>query len=274
MGNTYHDVQDLGLTFHWVKEFIVSNGIYRIPDFWAFVLETLGVASWIFVALIALSAFVGYAKQLSSHQFFYEHIIGHQFSSPFRWSFFYTLIWMGTHVAAFWITMFMVYFLKYGIGYALAVGFVGFLCLGLITFLSYLVMRKKPKHSPRQYYHLQQQQPPYYYYDPGTQLPPQQSYAQVGHAGYNVPAHINPQQSASYSQGNPSLPPTGQEQGFDPKVAEAMAILGLPEQFTKKDLEQRYKKLVKQVHADKGGSDALYLQVQGAYEYLLSKISQ
>ena len=50
--------------------------------------------------------------------------------------------------------------------------------------------------------------------------------------------------------------------------AEALLTLGLQEGFSQAELKARYRKLIMQVHPDRGGSDALFQRVQTAYEIL------
>ena len=51
----------------------------------------------------------------------------------------------------------------------------------------------------------------------------------------------------------------------------AIEILGLERDFTKDELNKRYKQLVKRAHPDQGGSDYLYRQVREAHLYLKDK---
>jgi hypothetical protein len=56
-------------------------------------------------------------------------------------------------------------------------------------------------------------------------------------------------------------------------IAEAFEILGLPGDATAREIRDAYLRLSRQVHADVGGSDALFRKVQGAYEMLHDRTS-
>lgn len=56
-------------------------------------------------------------------------------------------------------------------------------------------------------------------------------------------------------------------------TAEAFEILGLPVTATAREIRDAYRRLSRQVHSDVGGSDALFRQVQRAYETLRDRTS-
>lgn len=53
-------------------------------------------------------------------------------------------------------------------------------------------------------------------------------------------------------------------------IKEAQEILNLGDSFTKEDIEKAYKNLMKKVHPDQGGSEALAKQLNQAKDALLS----
>lgn len=70
--------------------------------------------------------------------------------------------------------------------------------------------------------------------------------------------------NASYNQANIA----------DPNQEEARLILGLPEQFDKKDVELAYKKLMQKIHPDRGGNDYLASRVNLARDLLLKNFTK
>jgi hypothetical protein len=54
---------------------------------------------------------------------------------------------------------------------------------------------------------------------------------------------------------------------------EARKLLGLTEEYTKKDIEYRYKRLMQKVHPDRGGNDYLASRVNLAREILLKDLN-
>ena len=60
----------------------------------------------------------------------------------------------------------------------------------------------------------------------------------------------------------------------NPSEEEARLILGLPEKFSKKDLDLAYKRLMQKLHPDRGGNDYLASRVNLARDVLLKQFTK
>ena len=243
----FKEIDTLFLTFEWVREFFLDNGIVRIPEMLAFALETCGVLFWLLIFVFFVSLLVGYARQMSSFFFFYQHIMGQKLDNPYKPSVVIVALWLSVQVLAGGIALGAVYFMKYGVLVAGAVAIAVVMALAGLAFMTMFITRRMTAKRP----------------------PPQT----VHHYQHHIPTspqaqvvHQSAAQDMRYLQGPGAPPPP------DAMAEEAMIILGLKPGFTKADLQKRYRDLVKKVHADKGGSDGLYLKVKQCYEYLLTRV--
>lgn len=260
----YRDVQTLKLAFSWVSDFILSNGITKIPDWWAFIVETCGVLSWIVMFLFAIAMFVGYSRQMSSFYFLYEQITGKKLGNPYKPAFLFFLLWCSLYVISVTVTIAGVYFLKYGYVYAALAIIGGIIGLSLIVFIAFSVVQEPEKKSPsipRQ----PMQNPAQPYYAPAySSLEHPQNYEAI--QTRNQPQHgASPQQFPLKIEQNRGSLSTKADPIFD----EAISILGLERSFTKTQLKKKYHALAKQFHSDKGGTNGLYLKIKACYEYLI-----
>ncbi len=250
----YRDVETLGFAYSSLRDFILNNGIYKIPEWWAFLLETSCMLSWFILFLVAIALLVGYSRQMSSFFFFYQHIMGERLDNPYKPALLLLLFWCALYVVAGTVTLAGVYLFKYGYFYAILAVLGG---IGLLALLFYAgrSLRSGRRDSEPSY------RPP----------PPQQ--AQMHPAYPTIAAqdvHALPPQAphmiAAPLAGG-AQPQSAPQQ--DAQFEEALQILGLSRDFTKAQLEKTYKAMLKNVHPDKGGSEGLYLKVKACYEYLL-----
>lgn len=266
----YREMKDLNLAFGWVTDFIKSNGFQRIPEFWAFTIETCGVVSWFLVLGFALAMLVGFSRQMSSFYFLYQYLMGQKLNNPYKPAMLFVLLWVSTHVISFGFSMTMIYFIRYGYVYGILAAIATLCTLGFLAVIGFFVfgIGRKPKPVMQQPQH--QPQNPYPYGYPPQQMPPNYhpAYGHIAHQPHQQ-QYIPPQPMA----GGVPHPQTGTDVvvAHDPQFEEAIMILGLGRNFTKAELQEKYHKLVKKVHADKGGTDGLYMKVRQSYEYLLSR---
>ncbi|MGH1404548.1 MAG: hypothetical protein ACRBDL_09910 [Alphaproteobacteria bacterium] len=253
----YRDVETLGFAYSSLRDFILNNGIYKIPEWWAFLLETSCMLSWFVLFLVAIALLVGYSRQMSSFFFFYQHIMGEKLDNPYKPALLLLLFWCGLYVISGTVTLAGVYLFKYGYFYAILAVLGG---LGLLAALFYAGMSlRSGNNRPEQTYRPPPpQQPQYTDMQPAyAALPPQNVQALPPQAPQMI---AGPGGEQIQQQGAPNQ---------DPRFEEAILILDLKRDFTKDQLEKKYKAMLKSVHPDKGGSEGLYLKVKGCYEYLL-----
>lgn len=246
----FKEVDTLFLTFSWIREFFLNNGLVRIPEYLAFAVETCGILYWILVFAFFVAILVGYSRQMSQFYFFYQHIMGQKLDNPYKPAMVIASLWVGIQIIATGIAMGGVYYFKYGSLIAIAVASTTLLALLALFIVTRFLLRKMTA--------VKSQQPA-----PAPQAPVAQP----------VQERIiyQPADPVIYLPGSGGTPP--QSSNADPQYMEALMILGLKPDFTKEELQERYKKLIKKVHADKGGSDGLYLKVKQCYEYLLTKVN-
>lgn len=253
----FRDVETLGFAHSNLRDFILNNGIYKIPEWWAFLLETCSVLSWVVVFLIAIAVLIGYSRQMSGFFFFYQHIVGGELDNPYKPALMLTLVWCGLYVIAGTVTVGGVYVFKYGYLYGGLIGIGGLLILGVLFYAGMLLRRKKARPQgyrppPPQYHPQPQHTAPQYAAIAQPQMQAMPAPQQRMIAGPNGEVHQQPQHSQT-----------------DEQFEEALMILGLDRNFTEAQLKKKYKTMLKNVHPDKGGSEGLYLKVKGCYEYLL-----
>lgn len=256
----YRDVQTLKLASGWVTDFILSNGITKIPDWWAFTVETCGILSWVVLFVFAIAMFVGYSRQMSSFYFLYEQMTGKKLSNPYKPAFLFFLLWCGLYVFSMTVTVAGVYFLKYGYIYAALAAIGGMIGLALIIFIAFSVA-KEPKQKQADF-QFHSHPPPQSQYAPAYTAVGQQSQQQyVPHHQSNAASTETLQIESQKS----NVPAQQQDHIFE----EALSILGLERGFTKAQLKKRYHDLAKKFHSDKGGTNGLYLKIKACYEYLV-----
>ncbi len=258
----FRDVETLGFAQSSLRDFILNNGIYKIPEWWAFTMETCSILSWLVVFFIALALLIGYSRQMSGFFFLYQHVVGGELDNPYKPALMLTLVWCGLYVISGTVTIGGVYVFKYGYLYGGLIGICGLLLLGALFYAGVVLRRKKPQvqgYRPpppqAQHYHQPQQFSQVPQYTPVQQAvpAPEQQHMIEGPNAYP---------SGQYSQ-------SGQEPQADAQFEEALTILGLERNFTAVQLKKKYKAMLKNVHPDKGGSEGLYLKVKTCYEYLL-----
>jgi hypothetical protein len=247
-----HRVDEMNLAFGWVMNFLKLNGIDYMPLIFEFIFDTLGLASWVFVALTFYSAMIGYSKQMSHFFFLLEHRLGKKLDSPYKWAFIFASLWAATHVCAFWLAIVGVYVVNNAIMLAFVSFMTGVVILITVGVLSFVVPRKLKARRLR----AEKENTPVY---AGPSLPAAEQREKV--AGPEV-LKIAQRKTA------PPPPPPGADAEFE----RALQVLGLKRGFTPAELKKKYRVLAKKVHADTGGSDVLYLQVKKAYEYLLARV--
>jgi len=240
-------VDELNLAFSWVTDFIISNGLTRIPVLWSYPIEAFGVISWFVLFFIFVSIFAGYSKQLSAFYFLYEHMLGEKLSNPYKWAIIYSFVWLALHALSFWVSLIGVFFYKYGMINALIVTFLGLVVIMSSAFISYKVTRKKPK---RRLYRPA--------YSPSHQIAHAPSPILLSHHGA---------QEQQVPVGAPQAYAVDLEQEKN-EYYNALNLMGLEEGYSSSELKSRYKKLLKRVHSDKGGSDGLHFVVQQSYKIL------
>lgn len=257
----YSDVNTLKLAFGWATDFILANGIPHIPKWWAFIIETCGILSWVVMFVFAVALFVGYSRQMSNHYFFYEHITGKRPANPYKPAFLLFLFWCALYVVSGSVTVAGVYFLKYGVFYAFLAALGGVIGLAVLGYVAYMAIRIKP--DPRIF-----AQMPHFdmrHYNPNMiagQNPsqPAPELTQTRYIGHQAASGQNAlQQTTSSAQGASHV------EMFE----EALLLLGLERGFTKAQLQKRYRELAKKFHADQGGTNGLYLKIKSCYEFLL-----
>jgi hypothetical protein len=250
-----HKIDDMNLAFGWVMNFLKLNGIEYMPLIFEFLFDTLGLFSWIFVALTFYSAMIGYSKQMSHFFFLLEHSLGKKLASPYKWSFIFGGLWAGTHVCAFWLAIIGIYLFNNAVMLALMSFLTGIAILIVVGFLAYTVPRRRRAKKEA----LQREPVRAAPVAPATALPKSEKREKI--AGPEV-LKITGRKTA------PPPPP-----GTDAEFERALQVLGLKRGFSAAELKKKYRVLAKKVHADTGGSDVLYLQVKKAYEYLLNRAS-
>jgi hypothetical protein len=242
----FKEVDTLFLAFGWIRQFFLDNGIVRIPEYLAFSLETCGMLYWLLIFVFVISLLVGYARQMSSFYFFYQYLMGQKLDNPYKPSIVIAALWVSVQVIATGLAMGGVYFIKYGVLVAIMVAATTVLALLIVYATSRFVLKRMTAKKPE------------VKVQPVAQPTPTQERVTY-----------QPSDPVIYLQGPSVQQPKA---NADPQYMEALMILGLKPDFTKEDLQAQYKKLIKKVHADKGGSDGLYLKVKQCYEYLLSSI--
>lgn len=263
----YRDVETLRLAFDWVREFILSNGITKIPEWWAFIIETCGILSWAIVFIFLIALFVGYSRQMSSFYFLYESITGKKLSNPYKPALLFFLVWCALYIICGGVTVTGVYFLKYGYLYAFFAAFMTVLSLAVVFYAGFKVTESsnKNKNSDSRFSnhpaYYQQPQPQYYPAYPN--MPVQQAYGAL------------PQQAAQPQNQQQFLQIGAVQAGANivPQVdhlfEDSLQFLGLQRGFTKDQLKKRYHELAKKFHSDKDkNSNGIYLKIKACYEYL------
>lgn len=264
----YRDVGTLQLAFGWVRRFTESNGIHAIPEWWAFIVETCGLLSWVVMFLFGISLFVGYSRQLSSFYLLYEHVTGAKLSNPYKPAFLFFLLWCSLYVIACGVTITGVYFLKYGYIWGAFAAICSIMALAGVGFIAFKTVYEKPKMPPFN---------PHMHPNPNMHMRPdelllwhQQQAAALQHQAGAQNLAPPPQYIAHQTQNNALQVSPQHNNGASEQVFnEALSLMGLERGFTKAQLKARYRDLSKKFHSDKGGTNGLYLKIKSCYEYLL-----
>lgn len=259
----YRDVETLRLAFDWVREFILSNGITKIPEWWAFIVETCGILSWFVVFIFLIALFVGYSRQMSSFYFLYESMTGKKLSNPYKPAFLFFLIWCSLYIVCGGVTLTGVYFLKYGYLYAIFAALLTIVSLAVVFFAGFKVAVGGDKNSGQNFQNnpMHYQQPQFYPVYPHI----------AQQTAYNaIPQQAAAQQSQQYLQIGAVQAGANIVPHIDHQFEEALQFLGLERGFTKAQLKKKYHDLAKKFHSDKEkNASGVYLKVKACYEYLL-----
>ena len=245
----YRNVSGLNLAPGWLTDFMKENEVLKVPELWAFIVETCGVLSWACVVFFSVSLLVGYSRQMSSHFFFYEYLLGHKLAHPYRPAFFFFFSWIGINIVALTTTVAGIYLYKYGYIYAFLAGIAGIGGLFLVVVAYKMAVKVK-------------KEPVFPEYNPNIQesnIEPARQ--QVEHVVVEALPTPKPKQ-------------IGHEGMEDERYEEALTVFGLSSDFTKAELKKKYKTLLDKIlEDDSGTAEGLQLHVNRCYEYLLKRCS-
>lgn len=248
-------MSEITMANRWVVDFIRRNEIDAIPQWWAYLIETFGVLSWLCLFGFFVALLVGYSRQMSSFYFFYEHLLKEKFGNPYKPSLFFLFAWLSIQVTTFFISLAGVYFYKHGIIFGLIVllGW-GLSLAGLALLWNRMFERRLPSKS-------------------SSSVDPEDVVVTYAPA-YQSLSHQDVKDLEDHSR-PVELPPSHLKiegsKGVDKAAYQsALKLFGLSEGFTKKDLVKKYHEKLKKVQGD----EELMTHVLENYEILLAYCSE
>ena len=239
----------------WLVEFIKRNGITEVPEWWAYLLNTFGILSYISLFCIFLAVMMGYSRQMSTFYFFYERVVGERLKNPYKPAVFFCFLWLALSMTSFFISLTSICVLKYSLWMGVLCGVVGFGLLISLFFLSSKVCDDKrgPDVVVDSAYPVYQQISP----AAGMQNAP-------------LPSQGNDQQfiAAQAGSGVPPQPLLLQDEvrKAAKELTEALMLFGLMPDSTRELLEEKFLEKLSKVDGDAG----LTAHVRSRYEFLVS----